>query len=230
MHYSDSFQLASDFVRFTHANIFLTGKAGTGKTTFLKYCKENSIKNTAVVAPTGVAAMNAGGTTIHSFFQLPFNPFIPANRLFNGVDGANDKNSLLSRLKLTIERREVMRNLELLIIDEISMVRCDVLDAIDVVLRHVRNQFSKPFGGVQVLLIGDMYQLPPVVKEEEWQVLAPYYKSPYFFNSHVMEADPPIYVALEKIYRQNDPSFVDVLNQVRNNILQESGATGFTSR
>jgi hypothetical protein len=230
MHYSDSFQLAADFVRFTHANIFLTGKAGTGKTTFLKYCKENSIKNTAVVAPTGVAAMNAGGTTIHSFFQLPFNPFIPTNRLFNGDDGANDKNSLLSRLKLTSERREVMRNLELLIIDEISMVRCDVLDAIDVVLRHVRNQFSKPFGGVQVLLIGDMYQLPPVVKEEEWQVLAPYYKSQYFFNSHVIESDPPVYVALEKIYRQNDPSFVDVLNQVRNNILNESGAQLLHSR
>ena len=230
MHYSDSFQLAADFVRFTHANIFLTGKAGTGKTTFLKYCKENSIKNTAVVAPTGVAAMNAGGTTIHSFFQLPFNPFIPANRLFNGDDGANDKNSLLSRLKLTSERREVMRNLELLIIDEISMVRCDVLDAIDVVLRHVRNQFSKPFGGVQVLLIGDMYQLPPVVKEEEWQIFSPYYKSPYFFNSQVMEADPPVYVSLEKIYRQNDPSFVDVLNQVRNNILNESGAKLLQSR
>lgn len=230
MHYSDSFQLAADFVRFTHANIFLTGKAGTGKTTFLKYCKENSIKNTAVVAPTGVAAMNAGGTTIHSFFQLPFNPFIPTNRLFNSDDGTNDKNSLLSRLKLTSERREVMRNLELLIIDEISMVRCDVLDAIDVVLRHVRNQFSKPFGGVQVLLIGDMYQLPPVIKEEEWQVLSPYYKSQYFFNSHVIESEPPVYVALEKIYRQNDASFVDVLNQVRNNILNEAGSQLLHSR
>jgi hypothetical protein len=230
MQYSDSFQLAADFVQYTHTNIFLTGKAGTGKTTFLKYCKENSIKNTAIVAPTGVAAMNAGGTTIHSFFQLPFNPFIPTNRLFNSEDGANDKNSLLSRLKLTGERREVMRNLELLIIDEISMVRCDLLDAIDVVLRHVRNQYTKPFGGVQVLLIGDMFQLPPVVKEEEWQILAPYYKSQYFFNSLVMETQPPVYVTLEKIYRQSDPAFVNILNQVRNNMLDAEGSQLLHSR
>ena len=223
MEYSDSFKLASDFVQYTNANIFLTGKAGTGKTTFLKYCKEHIKKNTAIVAPTGVAAMNAGGTTIHSFFQLPFNPFIPATRMFNGDESVNDKNSLLSKLKINSERREVMRNLELLIIDEISMVRCDLLDAIDTVLRHVRNQYSKAFGGVQVLFIGDMYQLPPVVKDEEWQLLSPYYKSQYFFNSQVMETEPAIFVTLEKIYRQNDPAFINVLNQVRNNEMDPEG-------
>lgn len=223
MNQSDSFQFASDFINYTNASIFLTGKAGTGKTTFLKYCKENGVKNTAIVAPTGVAAMNAGGTTIHSFFQLPFTPYIPAGKAFDGNNGVNDKNSLLSHLRLNNDRKDVMQKLELLIIDEISMVRCDVLDAIDAVLRHVRSQYSRPFGGVQVLLIGDMYQLPPVVKEEEWQILSPWYKSQYFFNSHVIESQPPVYVELNKIYRQNDVSFVNVLNQVRNNEMDEEG-------
>ena len=230
MHHSDSFQFASDFVHFTNTSIFLTGKAGTGKTTFLKYCKENGVKNTAVVAPTGVAAMNAGGTTIHSFFQLPFNPYTPVSKGFDGNNNVNDKNSLISRLRLTNDRKEVMQKLELLIIDEISMVRCDVLDAIDAVLRHVRNQYSRSFGGVQVLLIGDMYQLPPVVKDEEWQVLSPYYKSQYFFNSHVIESHPPVYVELDKIYRQSDASFVNLLNQVRNNEMDEDGLALLHSR
>ncbi|MEP7143561.1 MAG: helix-turn-helix domain-containing protein [Ferruginibacter sp.] len=223
MHHSNSFQFASDFINYTHTSIFLTGKAGTGKTTFLKYCKENSVKNTAIVAPTGVAAMNAGGTTIHSFFQLPFTPYIPMARGFDGNNGLNDRNSLISRLRLTNDRKEVMQKLDLLIIDEISMVRCDVLDAIDAVLRHVRSQYTRPFGGVQVLLIGDMYQLPPVVKDEEWQLLSPWYKSQYFFNSQVIESQPPVYVELDKIYRQSDPSFVNVLNQVRNNEMDNDG-------
>ena len=223
MHHSDSFQFASDFINYTNASIFLTGKAGTGKTTFLKHCKENGIKNTAIVAPTGVAAMNAGGTTIHSFFQLPFTPYIPMGKGFDGNNGVNDKNSLLSRLRLTNDRKDVMQKLELLIIDEISMVRCDVLDAIDAVLRHVRSQYSRPFGGVQVLLIGDMYQLPPVVRDEEWQILSPWYKSQYFFNSQVMESLPPVYVELDKIYRQSDPLFINVLNQVRNNEMDQEG-------
>ena len=183
MEINESFQLASDFIQYTNANIFLTGNAGTGKTTFLKHCKNNSLKNTAIVAPTGVAAMNAGGTTIHSFFQLPFTPYIPGQRGFNNNQTFNDKNSLLAMLRINAERREVMQQLELLIIDEISMVRCDVLDAIDVVLQFVRNNHTQPFGGVQVLLIGDMYQLPPVVKDDECQILSPYYNSPFFFNS-----------------------------------------------
>ncbi len=223
MEINESFQLASDFIQYTRANIFLTGNAGTGKTTFLKHCKNNSLKNTAIVAPTGVAAMNAGGTTIHSFFQLPFTPYIPGQRGFNNNHTFNDKNSLIGMLRINAERREVMQQLELLIIDEISMVRCDVLDAIDVVLRFVRNNQSQPFGGVQVLLIGDLFQLPPVVKDDEWQILSPYYKSPFFFNSDVLEKDAPIYVSLEKIYRQNDPVFVDLLNQVRNNKMTDEG-------
>jgi hypothetical protein len=223
MEINDSFQLASDFIQYTHANVFLTGNAGTGKTTFLKHCKNNSLKNTAIVAPTGVAAMNAGGTTIHSFFQLPFTPYIPGQRGFNNNQTFNDKNSLIAMLRINAERREVMQQLELLIIDEISMVRCDVLDAIDIVLQFVRNNYAQPFGGVQVLLIGDLYQLPPVVKDEEWQILSPYYNSPFFFNSKVIEKDTPIYVSLETIYRQNDPVFVDLLNQVRNNKMTDDG-------
>ena len=217
-----SFQLAADFVNYTNASIFLTGKAGTGKTTFLKYCKENEKKNTAIVAPTGVAAINAGGTTIHSFFQLPFTPFIPESRGFGNNETVTDKHSLIGKLRLTNDRKEVMQQLELLIIDEISMVRCDVLDAIDTVLRHVRSRYSQPFGGVQVLLIGDMHQLPPVAKEEEWQLLSPYYKSPYFFNSQVIENQPPVYVELNKIYRQKDERFVTLLNKVRNNEMDKS--------
>ncbi|MEJ7587649.1 MAG: AAA family ATPase, partial [Ferruginibacter sp.] len=223
MHHSDSFRLAADFIKYTNASVFLTGKAGTGKTTFLKYCKEQDLKNTAVVAPTGVAAMNAGGITIHSFFQLPFAPFIPTSKGPNAQINSNDKNRLINQLRLTGDRKDVMQQLELLIIDEISMVRCDVLDAIDAVLRHVRNQHLKPFGGVQVLLIGDMYQLPPVVKEEEWQLLSPWYSSPFFFSSHVIENKPPVYVELDKIYRQSDASFINVLNQVRNNELDGEG-------
>ena len=218
-----AFQMASDFVNFTNSSVFLTGKAGTGKTTFLKHVKENEVKNTVVVAPTGVAAMNAGGTTIHSFFQLPFTPYIPVSKGFGAGDAISDKHSLISRLRLTSERKEVMQKLELLIIDEISMVRCDVLDAIDTVLRHVRSQHSVPFGGVQVLLIGDMYQLPPVIKPEEWEILSPYYKSEYFFNSHVIESQQPVYVELNKIYRQSDGAFVQVLNEVRNNEMTKEG-------
>lgn len=219
-----AFALAADFVNYTQASIFLTGKAGTGKTTFLKYCKQNEKKNTAIVAPTGVAAINAGGVTIHSFFQLPFTPYIPESGGYGNSDNVTDKHSLIGKLKLTTERKEVMQQLDLLIIDEISMVRCDVLDAIDTVLRHVRNRYNHPFGGVQVLFIGDMYQLSPVAKDDEWQLLSKYYKSPYFFNSHVVEGMPPVYVELDKIYRQKDEQFVQLLNQVRNNTLDEAAA------
>lgn len=218
-----AFQVASDFVNFTHSPVFLTGKAGTGKTTFLRHIKENEVKNTVVVAPTGVAAINAGGTTIHSFFQLPFTPYIPVSKGFGANEAISDKHSLISRLRLNNERKEVMQKLELLIIDEISMVRCDVLDAIDTVLRHVRSQHSVPFGGVQVLMIGDMYQLPPVIKPDEWEILSPYYKSEYFFNSHVIESQQPVYIELNKIYRQSDGAFVQVLNEVRNNEMTREG-------
>jgi hypothetical protein len=213
------FNLASDLVNHTSKDIFLTGRAGTGKTTFLKYIKESCPKQMVVVAPTGVAAINAGGVTIHSFFQLPFSPFIPEARGFSGEETTN-KHTLLGRLRLTAERRKIMQELELLIIDEISMVRCDVLDAIDLVLRHVRFRHSERFGGVQVLFIGDMYQLPPVVKEAEWKLLSEYYKGPYFFDSHAMKANPPVYIEFTKIYRQTEKKFIDLLNRVRNNELE----------
>ena len=143
-----NFQLATDFIQYTNRSVFLTGKAGTGKTTFLKYIKQHINKQTAVVAPTGVAAINAGGSTIHSFFQLPFAPFIPENKGFRKDDAINDKHSLLGRIRLNTERRKVMQQLELLIIDEISMVRCDILDAIDIILKSVRQRNNESFGGV----------------------------------------------------------------------------------
>lgn len=216
------FKLASDLVNHTSRHIFLTGKAGTGKTTFLKYIKENCPKQMAIVAPTGVAAINAGGVTIHSFFQLPFSPFVPEARGFVG-DGeeVSNKHTLLSRLRLNNERRKVFQELELLVIDEISMVRCDVLDAIDLVLRHVRHRASERFGGVQLLFIGDMFQLPPVVKEHEWNLLRDYYNSPYFFDSHVVREEPPVYMEFTQIYRQTDQGFIDLLNKVRNNEMEE---------
>lgn len=216
---NESFKLAAEYIHYTGSSVFLTGKAGTGKTTFLKYCKENSNKNTAVVAPTGVAAINAGGVTIHSFFQLPFTPFIPESEYFKSQEDRIDKHSLIGKLKLTGERKAVIKQLELLIIDEISMVRCDVLDAIDIVLQHTRNNYAQPFGGVQVVFIGDLYQLPPVVKEEEWGILSSFYKSPFFFNSRVIENNPPVYVELTTVYRQQDELFIDILNKIRINQL-----------
>ena len=215
------FTLASDLVNHTSRNIFLTGRAGTGKTTFLKYIKENCPKQMVIVAPTGVAAINAGGVTIHSFFQLPFGPFIPEVTGSRQNDDTTNRHTLLSRLRLNSERRKIIQELELLIIDEISMVRCDVLDALDLVLRHVRYRQSERFGGVQLLFIGDMFQLPPVVKDQEWNFLSAYYRSPYFFDSHVMREDLPVYIEFTKIYRQTEAKFIHLLNRVRNNEVDE---------
>ena len=218
------FQLAADMVNHSSQNIFLTGKAGTGKTTFLKYIKENCGKQTAVIAPTGVAAINAGGTTIHSFFQLPFSPFIPGQQGQVAVSAPTEvitKHSLLGRIKMNAEKRKVLQSLELLIIDEISMVRCDMLDAIDTILRHFRNRYTEPFGGVQLLMIGDMHQLPPVINDSEWKILSQFYSSPYFFSSQVIQQNSPAFISFEKIYRQSDEQFIQLLNQVRNNELDE---------
>lgn len=215
------FALASDLVNHTSKHIFLTGKAGTGKTTFLKHIKENCPRQMVVVAPTGVAAINAGGVTIHSFFQLPLGPFVPEAKGFLQNKEATDKHSLISRLRLNKEKRKIIQELELLIIDEISMVRCDVLDAIDLVLRHVRYRHSERFGGVQLLFIGDMFQLPPVVKEQEWGLLQEYYSSPYFFDSHAIKEEPPVYIEFTKIYRQTEERFIRLLNKVRNNEMDE---------
>jgi hypothetical protein len=221
---NEMFRLAAELVNQSCRNIFLTGKAGTGKTTFLKYIKENSPKQIAIVAPTGVAAINAGGVTIHSFFQLPLSPFIPQAKVFSGKnDEIINPHSLLSRLRMTTEKKKVLQELELLIIDEVSMVRCDTMDAIDTVLRHIRHKQNQRFGGVQVLFIGDMFQLPPVIKEKEWRILSEYYNRPYFFESKVIKEEPPVYIEFNKIYRQSEEQFIRLLNQVRNNELDEEG-------
>ena len=215
------FEQAVAFVNHTNRHLFLTGKAGTGKTTFLKYIKENSGKKMAVVAPTGVAAINAGGVTIHSFFQLPFGPFIPTlHHIHSGIQ-VHNKHSIFQNIRLTTAKRELIQELELLVIDEVSMVRADMLDAIDVVLRHFRRKPTLPFGGIQMLYIGDLFQLPPVVKNEEWELLQPYYKSPFFFDAEVMQQAPPVYIELKKIYRQTDSLFINLLNNVRNNCCTE---------
>jgi PIF1-like helicase/Helix-turn-helix domain/HRDC domain/Helicase len=229
---NEMFQLAVELVNQSSRNIFLTGKAGTGKTTFLKYIKENCHKQMAVVAPTGVAAINAGGVTMHSFFQLPFGPFIPdaGGGFRNNNEEISNRNSLISRLKMTGEKKKIIRELELLIIDEISMVRCDMLDAVDTILRHIRRRHHEKFGGLQVLFIGDMFQLPPVIKEAEWSYLKEYYNSPFFFDSVVIKEEPPLYIEFTKIYRQSEEKFINLLNQVRNNELDDDGRELLESR
>ncbi|MDP4262463.1 MAG: helix-turn-helix domain-containing protein [Bacteroidota bacterium] len=225
------FRLAVELVNQSSRNIFLTGKAGTGKTTFLKYIRENCPKQLAVVAPTGVAAINAGGVTIHSFFQLPLSPFIPeARRFAKNNEGLVNPHGLTSRLRITKEKRKVLQQLELLIIDEISMVRCDIPDAIDTVLRYIRKRPHEKFGGVQVLFIGDMFQLPPVIKDPEWKELSEFYDSPYFFSSRVIREELPVNIEFNKIYRQSEERFIGVLNQVRNNELDEEGMKILESR
>lgn len=227
--FNTSFNLAAGFVNNTSRPVFLTGKAGTGKTTFLKHIRAHTTRNTVVVAPTGVAAINAGGVTMHSFFQLPFGPYIPATFRGNspgagGNSGAyetTDKHSLFKNIRFSAEKRQLLQELELLIIDEISMVRCDMLDAMDIILRHFRKQLLLPFGGVQVLYIGDMYQLPPVINNNEWEILGQYYKSPFFFDAKVLAEAPPIYIELKKIYRQNEQQFIDLLNNVRHNTVSD---------
>ena len=228
-HTNPLLQLAYDFVNFTQQSVFLTGKAGTGKTTFLQQLRHQCPKQHAVLAPTGVAAINAGGSTIHSFFQLPFTPFLPSQNAAASTDEATGTQGLISRLRYNREKRELLRSLDLLIIDEISMVRCDILDAIDSILRHFREN-PAPFGGVQMLFIGDMYQLPPVIQEQEWQLLQPYYKGPFFFNSLVVQQQPPVYIELQTIYRQSDERFIQLLNEVRNNQLTKAGYALLNSR
>ncbi|PWT72032.1 MAG: helicase [Bacteroidetes bacterium] len=212
------FQQALRFVTQTGQHIFLTGRAGTGKTTFLKKIRDGARKNIAVVAPTGVAAINAGGVTMHSFFQLPFRPFIPV-RINSWQDqaAAVDEYALIKNIRFSQEKRELLRELDLLVIDEVSMLRADMLDAIDRVLRYFRFQPNLPFGGLQVLYIGDLFQLPPVVVRNEWEILSPYYKSPFFFDAHVIQQAPPVYIELKKIYRQSDIDFIHILNNIRNN-------------
>ena len=207
------------FINQTQKSIFLTGKAGTGKTTLLREIIATTHKNTVVVAPTGIAALNAGGVTIHSMFQLPFSTFIPsydeASKFTETVKFEN-KETLRRHFKMNNVKRNVIRNMELLIIDEVSMLRADLLDAIDFMMQTVRRN-SRSFGGVQVLFIGDLLQLPPVIRDEEWRTLRNYYKGKFFFHSHVIQQNPPLYIELSKIYRQTDDTFISVLNNLRNN-------------
>lgn len=216
MHDNPLFSTAADFVNNTCRHIFLTGKAGTGKTTFLRYIREHTRKKCVVVAPTGVAAINAGGVTMHSFFQLPLGPFLPVTHRFSS-EGFTDQYTLFKNIRISDEKRELFRGLELLIIDEVSMVRCDMLDAVDAILRYFRKRADVPFGGVQVLYIGDLFQLPPVMPDAQWALLRQYYSSPFFFDSKAVEQAPPVYIELKKIYRQSQQRFIDVLNRVRNN-------------
>lgn len=203
-------ELAAEFLASTDCNIFLTGKAGTGKTTFLKNLRKKSPKRMVVTAPTGVAAINAGGVTLHSFFQLPFGPFVPGSESFSQTSRRFRK-----------EKINIIKSLDLLVIDEISMVRSDMLDGVDTVLRQYRRS-SLPFGGVQLLMIGDLHQLAPVVKENEWRLLSQYYDSPYFFSSNSLKKTEFYTIELQHIYRQSDQKFIDLLNRVRDNNLDES--------
>lgn len=207
------FELAEQFALHTRRHCFVTGKAGTGKTTLLKRIVERTQKNVVVVAPTGVAAINAGGVTIHSMFGLPLTCFTPSDDSVD-LNVATNRRRMREHLHFRKEKLRVLREMDLLIVDEVSMVRCDVLDAIDFVLRAVRNS-AQPFGGVQVLLVGDMHQLPPVVKEAEWSVLQAWYPSPYFFDSLVWPQLQAAEIELQTIYRQSDARFLELLSHIR---------------
>ncbi len=199
-------QLAWQFIENTGTHLFLTGKAGTGKTTFLRRLKEQSPKRMVILAPTGIAAINAGGVTIHSFFQLSFAPFVPETTF----------NSSQTHYRFSKEKRNIIRSMDLLVIDEISMVRADLLDAIDSALRRYRDR-EKPFGGVQLLMIGDLQQLAPVVKENEWEMLKNYYETPYFFASRALRETVYMTIELKTVYRQSDTFFLSLLNKIREN-------------
>lgn len=207
------FELAEQFALHTRRHGFVTGKAGTGKTTLLKRIVERTQKNVVVVAPTGVAAINAGGVTIHSMFGLPLTCLTPSDDPVD-LNVATNRRRMREHLHFRKEKLRVLQEMDLLIVDEVSMVRCDVLDAIDFVLRAVRNS-GQPFGGVQVLLVGDMHQLPPVVKEAEWSVLQAWYPSPYFFDSLVWPQLQAVEIALQTIYRQSDARFLELLSHIR---------------
>lgn len=215
------FKKAVAFINQTNQNLFLTGKAGTGKTTFLKYIRDNCYKKMAITAPTGVAAMNAGGTTLHALFWLPFGVFVEDYDLKwdNQDNHIYNKSRLFSTIKLTKQRRAILQELELLVIDEVSMVRADTLDAIDVILKSVRRDM-RPFGGLQLLFIGDLYQLPPVVREHEWHILRNHYSSTFFFDAKVLRTSSLVKLELQQIYRQRDENFIRILNNIRNNTCQ----------
>jgi len=206
------FQDALRLVQYTNSSVYLTGRAGTGKSTFLKYICQNTHKKFVVLAPTGIAAINAGGVTIHSFFKVPFRPILP-----NDPDLSTKDRRIYDFLKYNKAKIQLIREVELIIIDEISMVRGDILDFMDQVLRVFSGNKTAPFGGKQMLLVGDAFQLEPVVKRDEWQILSRFYKTPYFFSAQVFQRIPLIQIELRKVYRQSDPVFVDILDKIRVN-------------
>lgn len=217
----NAYELAYNYVLQTNRCIFLTGKAGTGKTTFLRRLKQECSKQMTVVAPTGVAAINAEGVTIHSLFQLPPQLFLPTDEA---------RRWLFSEMQMRAAKQRVLRNMELLVIDEVSMVRADLLDTIDAVLRHFKHRPNQPFGGVQVLFIGDLFQLSPVAREDEWRLLQDYYEGPYFFQARVFRELRPIYIELDHVFRQTNSDFVEILNQVRDNALTPESLAVLNSR
>ncbi len=219
-------ELARSFLQKTNQNIFLTGKAGTGKTTFLRELRFETEKRMVVVAPTGVAAINAGGVTIHSFFQISFGPQIPSGQQSNDPRFDNQK---VEFKRFNREKINIIKSLDLLVIDEISMVRADVLDAIDAVLCRFKDRY-KPFGGVQLLMIGDIQQLAPVVKDDEWSILRNYYENIFFFSSHALKQSDFLSVELKTIYRQTDQKFIGLLNKVRQNAIDEEALQILNSR
>ncbi|WP_426429435.1 helix-turn-helix domain-containing protein [Winogradskyella sp. HB-48] len=220
METNSELELAWNFINNTNRNVFLTGKAGTGKTTFLHKLRGKSNKRIIIVAPTGVVAINAKGATIHSFFQLPFGPILPDHTL----SGSNGFKNKFSKTKI-----DIIKSLDLLVIDEISMVRADLLDGIDQILRRYKDR-NQVFGGVQVLMIGDLQQLSPVVRDNEWELLKPFYKNPYFFSSHAYQYCNPITVELKYIYRQDNPKFIEILNEIRSNNLSKNSIEELNKR
>ena len=215
-------QDALQIINYTRRSLFLTGKAGTGKSTFLRYISKNTKKKHVILAPTGIAAINAGGSTLHSFFKLPFHPLLPNDKQY-------DWRHLKETLKYTGAQRKLIREVELIIIDEISMVRADIIDFIDKVLRaYTRN--PEPFGGKQLLLVGDIYQLEPVLKDEDRQLLQPFYPSAYFFNAKVWQVMPIVSIELRKVYRQTDNNFIAILDRIRNNTATPSDLAALNAR
>ena len=209
---NEEFKKALQIVNFTRRSLFLTGKAGTGKSTFLRYICQHTKKKHVVLAPTGIAAINAGGSTLHSFFKLPFHPLIPTDSRFSN-------RNIKETLKYNGEKRKLIREVELVIIDEISMVRADIIDFIDKVLRIYTRNMREPFGGKQLLFVGDIYQLEPGVKEEDRQFLRPFYPSPYFFDAHVFRSFKLVSIELRKVYRQTDSTFINILDHIRTNMV-----------
>lgn len=220
---NEEFQKALQIINYTRRSLFLTGKAGTGKSTFLRYICQHTKKKHVVLAPTGIAAINAGGSTLHSFFKIPFHPLIPTDSRFS-------TRNIKETLKYNSEKRKILREVELIIIDEISMVRADIIDFVDKVLRIYSRNMREPFGGKQLLLVGDVYQLEPVVREEDRQFLRPFYPSAYFFDAHVFREFQLVSIELRKVYRQSDPTFISILDHIRTNAVADSDLLQLNNR